>query len=160
MGDCVSWNFSSHDLPMNKKSRLVQLWPQGWKRLVFIPIPKKSNAKECSDYHTIALISPASKVMLKILQELPDVQAGFRKGKRQRNQRSNCQHLLDHRKSKRIPENIYFCFIDLAEAFDCVDHNTLWTILKETGTADHLTCLLRNCMQVKRQQLTGHVTMD
>ena len=67
------------------------------------------------------------------------------------NQRSNCQHLLDHRKSKRIPENIYFCFIDLTEAFDCVDQNTLWTILKETGTADHLTCLLRNCMQVKRQ---------
>ena len=82
-------------------------WPQDWKRSVFIPIPKKGNAKECSDYHTIALISHASKVMLKILQarlqqymnsELPDVQGGFRK--RQRNQRSNCQHPLDHRKSK------------------------------------------------------------
>ena len=82
--------------------------------------------------------------MLKILQELPDVQVGFRKGKRQRNQRSNCQHLLDHRKSKRIPENIYFCFIDFAEAFDCVDHNTLWPMLKETGTPGHLTCPLRN----------------
>ena len=68
MGDYVSWNFSSHDLPMKKKSRLVQQWPQGWKRSVFIPIPKKSNAKQCSNYHTIALISHASKVMLKVLQ--------------------------------------------------------------------------------------------
>ena len=89
----------------------TQQWPQDWKRSVFIPIPKKGNAKECSDYRTIALISHASKVMLKILQarlqqymshEHPDVQAGFRK--RQRNQRSSCQHPLDHRKSKRVPE--------------------------------------------------------
>ena len=89
----------------------TQQWPQDWKRSVFIPIPKKSNANECSNYHTIALISHASKVMLKILQarvqqymnhELPNVQAGFRK--RQRNQRSNCQCPLDHRKSKKIPE--------------------------------------------------------
>ena len=86
-----------------------QEWPQDWKRSVFIPIPKKGNAKECSNYHTIALLSHASKVMLKILQarlqqymnrELPDVQAGFR----QRNQRSNCHHPLDHQKSKRVPE--------------------------------------------------------
>ena len=88
-----------------------QQWPQDWKRSVFIPIPKKGNAKECSNYYTLALISHASKAMLKILQaslqqyvncELPDVQAGFHK--RQRNQRSNCQHPLDHRKSKRVPE--------------------------------------------------------
>ena len=64
--------------------------------------------------------------------------------KRQRNKRSNCQHPLDHRKSKRIQRNIYFCFIDYAKAFDCVDHNKLWKILKEVGTLDHLTCLLRN----------------
>ena len=92
----------------------TQQWPQDWKRSVFIPIPKKGNAKECSNYRTIALISHASKVMLKILQarlqqyvnrELPDVQAGF---KRQRNQRSNCQHPLDHRKSKRVPEKHLF----------------------------------------------------
>ena len=85
-------------------------WPQDWKRSVFIPILKKGNAKECSSYHTIALISHASKVMLKILQarlqqyvnhELPEVQAGFRK--RHRNQRSNCQHPLDQGKSKRVP---------------------------------------------------------
>ena len=89
----------------------TQQWPQDWKRSVFILNPKKDNAKECSNYCTIALISHASKVMLKILQvrpqqyvshELPDVQAGFRKGKR--NQRSNWQHLLDHQKSKRVPE--------------------------------------------------------
>ena len=88
----------------------TQQWPQDWKRSVFIPIPKKGNAKECSKYHRIAFISHASKVMLKILQarlsqymnrELPDVQAGFRKG---RGNRSNCQHPLDHRKSKGIPE--------------------------------------------------------
>ena len=94
-------------------------WPQDWKRSVFIPIPKKGNAKEFSNYHTIALISQASKVMLKILQvrlqqyvnhELPDVQAGFRKGRDQRNQRSNCQHPLDHRKRKRIQEKHLFLF--------------------------------------------------
>ena len=92
----------------------TQQWPQDWKRSIFIPIPKKGNAKECSNYHTLELISHARKVMLKILQarlqqyvnhELPDIQAGFR---RQRNQRSNCQHLLDHRKSKKVPEKHVF----------------------------------------------------
>ena len=92
----------------------TQQWSQDWKRLVFIPIPKKGNAKEFSNYCTIVLISHASKVMLKILQarlqqymnrELPDVQAGFRKGEEQR---SNCQHLLDHGKSKRGPEKHLF----------------------------------------------------
>ena len=90
----------------------TQQWPQDWKRSVVIPIPKKGNAKECSNYHIIALISYASKVMLKILQaslqqyinhELPDVHAGFRKGRG-----SNCQHLLDHGKSKRVPEKHLF----------------------------------------------------
>ena len=89
----------------------TQQWPQDWKRSAFIPVPKKGNPKECSNYHTIALISHASKVMLKILQarlqqymnrELPDVQAGFR------NQRSNCQYPLDHQKSKRAPEKHLF----------------------------------------------------
>ena len=93
----------------------TQQWPQDRKRSLFIPIPKKGNAKECSNYHTIAPISHSSKVMLKILQarlqqymnrELPNVQAGFYK--RQRNQRSNCQHPLDHQKSKRIPEKHLF----------------------------------------------------
>ena len=99
-------------MPANLENSAVAT---GLKRSVFIPIPKKGNAKECSNYHTIALISHASKVMLKILQarlqqyvnhELPDVQAGFKK--RQRNQRSNCQHPLDRRKSKRVPEKHLF----------------------------------------------------
>ena len=90
--------------------------------------------------------------MLKILQarlqqyvnrELPDVQAAFRKGRGTRDQIANIPWII--KKSKRIPEkNIYFCFIDYAKAFDCVDHNKLWTILKEMGILDHLMCLLRN----------------
>ena len=93
----------------------TQQWPQDWKRSVFIPIPKKGNAKECSNYHIIALISHASKVMLKILQarlqqyvnhEILHVQVFFRK--EQRNKRSNCQHLLDHGKSKSVPEKHLF----------------------------------------------------
>ena len=87
--------------------------------------------------------------MLKILQarlqqyvnrELADIQAGFRKG----NQRSNCQHPLVMEKAREFQKNIYFCFIDYAKAFDCVDHNKLWKILKEMGIPDHVTCLLRN----------------
>ena len=81
--------------------------------------------------------------------------------KRQRNQRSNCQHLLDHRKSKRIPEKIYFCFIDYAKAFDCVDHKKLWNILKEMGIPDHLNCLLRNLTAGQESTVrTRHRTMD
>ena len=86
----------------------------------------------------------------------------------QKNQGSNCQHLLDHRKSKRVPENIYLCFIDYAKAFDCVDHNKLWKILQEVGIPDHLTCLLRNlyaCQQATGPRTewvvrTGHGTTD
>ena len=97
----------------------TQQWPQDWKRSVFIPIPKKGNAKECSNYHTIALISHASKVMLKILQawlqqyvncELPDVQAGFRKGRGTRDQIANIRWIME--KAKEFQKNIYFCFID------------------------------------------------
>ena len=122
-----------------------------WKRLVFIPIFKKGNAKECSNYHTIALISPISKVMLKILQarlqqymnhELPDVQGGFRKGRGTRDQITNIHWII--KKARQFQKNIYFCFIDYAKAFDCVDHNKLWKILNEMGILDHLTCLLRN----------------
>ena len=110
----------------------TQQWPQDWKRSVFIPIPKKGNAKECSNYCTIALISHASKVMLKILQhrlhqyvnyELPDVQAGFRKGRGTRDQVANICWII--KKSRESQKNIYFCFIDYAKAFDCVDHNKL-----------------------------------
>ena len=129
----------------------TQQWPQDWKRAIFIPIPKKGNAKECSNYHAIALASHASKVMLKILQarlqqyvnrELPDVQAGFRKGRGTRDQIANIRWIMG--KAREFQKNIYFCFIDYAKAFDCVDHKKLWKILKETGIPDHLTCLLRN----------------
>ena len=129
----------------------TQQWPQDWKRAVFIPIPKKGNAKECPNYFTIALISHASKVMLKIPQarlqqymnrELPDVQAGFRKGRRIRDQNANMHWTI--KKAREFQKNIYFCFIDYAKAFDCVGHNKLWKILQEMGNPDHLTCLLRN----------------
>ena len=103
--------------------------------------------------------------MLKILQarlqqymdrELPDVQAGFRKG---RGNRSNCQHLLDHGKAREFQKNIYFCFIDYAKAFDCVDHNKLWKILKEMRIPDHLTYLLRNLYAGQEAIVrTGHGT--
>ena len=118
---------------------------------VFIPIPKKGNTKECSNYHTIALISHASKVMLKILQArlqqymnhgLPDVQAGFRKGTGIRDKIANIFWIME--KAREFQKNIYFCFIDYIKASDCVDHNKLWKILKEMRLADHLTCLLRN----------------
>ena len=126
----------------------TQLWPQEWKESVFIPIPKKGDAKECSNYYTIALISHASKVMLKarLLQymnhELPDVQAGFRKGRGNRDQIANIRWII--KKVREFQKNIYFYFIDYDKAFDCVDHNKLWKNLKEMGIPDHLTCLLRN----------------
>ena len=128
-----------------------QQWPQDWKRSVFIPIPKKGSAKECSNCRTMALISHASKVMLKILQarlqqyvncELPDVHAGFRKGRGTRDQIANSGWIME--KAREFQKNIYFCFIDYAKAFDCVDHKKLWKILKEMGIPDHLTYLLRN----------------
>ena len=135
-------------MPANWKT---QQWPQNWKRSVFIPIPKKDNAKECSDYRTIALISRASKIRLKILQarfqhyvnrELPDVQAGFRKGRGFRDQIANIFWIIE--KAREFQKNIYFCFVDCTKAFDYVDHNKIWKILKETGIPYHLTCLLRN----------------
>ena len=120
-------------------------------RSIFILIPKKGNAKECSNYCTIALISHVSSVMLKILQarlqhyvnrELQDVQSGFRKGRGTRDQIANIHWIIE--KARQFQKNIYFCFTDYAKAFDCVDHNKLWKILKEMGLPDHLTCLLRN----------------
>ena len=129
----------------------TQQWLQDWKRSVFILIPKKGNAKECSNHRTTALISHTSKVMLKILQariqqyvncELPDVQAGFRKGRGTRDQIASTQWIME--KVREFQKNVYFCFIDYAKAFDCVDHNKLWKILKEMGILDYLTCLLGN----------------
>ena len=114
-------------------------------------LQKSGALKECSKYRTIALISHTSKVMLKILQarlqqyvnrELPDVQAGFRKGRGTRHQIANIRWIME--KAREFQKNIYFCFNDYAKAFDCVDHNKLWKILQEMRIPDHLTCLLRN----------------
>ena len=124
----------------------TQQWPQDWKRSVFIPIPKKGNAKECSNDHTIAAISHTSKVMLKILQarlqqymncELPDVQAGFRKGRGTRDQIANITWVVE--KASEFQKNIYFCFIDYTKDLDCVDQNNMCKILKGMGMLDHLT---------------------
>ena len=129
----------------------IHQWLQDWKRSIFIPIPKKGNAKEWSKYHTIVLISHASKVMFKILQarlqqymshELPDVQAGFRKARGSRDQIASICWIIE--KVREFQKNIYFCFIDYTKAFDCVDHKKLWKILKEMGIPDDLTCFLRN----------------
>ena len=112
-----------------------------WKRSVFNPIPKKGNAKKCSNYHTIALVSHASKVMLKILQarlqqyinrELPDVQASFRKGRGTRDQMTNISWIME--KATEFQKNIYFCFLDYAKAFDCVDHNKLENSERDRNT--------------------------
>ena len=129
----------------------TQQWSQNCKRSVFITIPNKGSVKKCSNYHTIALITHPSKVMIKILQarlqqymnhELPNVQAGFRTGRRTRDHISNIHWIVE--KAREFQKNIYFCFIDYAKAFDCVDHNKLRKILKEMGIPDHLSCLLRN----------------
>ena len=146
----------------------TQQWPQDWKRSLFISIPKKGNAKECSNYLTIALISYASKMILKIIQarlqqyvnrELSDVQAGYRKGSRTRDQIANISWII--KKAREFHKNIDFCFIDYAKAFDCVDHNQLWKILKETGIPDHMTCLLRNLYAGQEATVrTGHGKTD
>ena len=141
----------------------TQQWPQDWKKVSF-----HSSPKECSNYCTLALISHASKVMLKILQarlqqymnrERPDVQAGFRKGRGTRDQIANIRWTI--KKAREFQKNICFCFIDYTKAFDCVDHNKLWKILREWGIPDHLTCLLRNLHAGQEVIVrTGHGTAD
>ena len=138
----------------------------GLKRSVFTPIPKKGNAKECSNCRTIALISHASKVMLKILQatlqqyvnrELPNIQAGLRKGRGTRDQISNICQIFE--KAREFQKYIYFCFIDYAKAFDCVDHNKLWKILKEMGIPPDLP-LEKSVRRSGSNFRTGHGTTD
>ena len=138
------------------------------KMSVLIPIPKKGNAKEWSNYYTIILISHTSKVMLKILQtrlqqyvnkELPDVKAGFREDRGTRDQIANVHWIIE--KAREFHENIYLCFINYTKVFDCVDHNKLWKILKETGIPNHLTCLLRNMYAGQEASVrTRHETID
>jgi len=134
-------------------------------KCVFILVPNKGKAKECSNYLTITLILYASKVMLKVLQarlqqymnrEFPDVKAGFRKGRGTRDQIVNICWIIE--KAREFQKNIYFCFIDYTKAFDCVDHNKF---LQEMGIPDHLTCLLENLYAGHEATVrTGHGTMD
>ena len=146
----------------------TQQWPQDWKRSVSILIPKKGNAKECSNYCTIVLFSHTSKVMLKILQarlqqyvnrELPGVPIGFRQGRGTRGQTANICWIID--KAREFQKNIYFCFIDYIKAFDCVDHNKPRKILQEMGIPDHLTSFLINLYAGQEATVrTGHGTTD
>ena len=138
----------------------TQQWPQDWKRSVFIPIPKKGNAKECSNYHTIALISHASKAVLKILQsrlqqyvncELPGVQAGFRKGRGTRDQIANICWII--KKAREFQKDIYFCFIDYAKAFDYVNQTNCGKYLKRWEYQTTLPVSREICTQVKKQKL-------
>ena len=118
----------------------------GLEKVSFHSNPKEGQCQRMFKLPTTALISHTSKVMLKILQyvncELPDVQAGFGKSRGTRDQIANICWIME--KAREFQKNVYFCFIDYAKAFDCVDHNQLWKILKEMGIPDHLTCLLRN----------------
>ena len=152
-------------MPANLENSAVAT---GMKKVSFHSNPKEGNAKECSNYSTIALISHASKVMLKILQarlqqyvnrELPDVQDGFRKGRGTRDQIANIHWIME--KAREFQKNIYFCFIDYAKAFDLVDYNKLWKILKEMGIPDYLTCLLSNLYAGQEATVrTRHGTTD
>ena len=152
-------------MPANLENSAVAI---DLEKVSFHSSSKERQCQECSNYHTIALISHASKVMLKILQaslqqyvnhELPDVQAGFRKGRGTRDQIGNILWIIE--KAREFQKNIYFCFIDYAKAFNCVDHNKLWKILKEMGISDHLTCVLRNLYAGQEARVrTGHGTID
>ena len=136
----------------------------GLETSAFIPIPKKDNDKECSNYDPTALISHAGKVMLKIFEirlqhsmnhELPDVETGFRKVRGTRDEIANNHRIIE--KAREFQKNIYVWFIDYAKTFDCADYNKVWKILQELGIPDHLTCLLRNLYAVKGATvITGH----
>src|SRR5574338_30812 len=141
----------------------------GLEKVCFHSHPKERQCQRMLKlYRTIGLISCASKVMLKILQarrqqhvdrQLTDVQAGFRKGRGTRDQIANIRWIME--KAREFQKNIYFCFIDYAKAFDCVDHNQLWKILKEMGIPDHLICLLRNLYADQEATVrTGHGATD
>ena len=143
----------------------IQQWPQAWNRSVFISIPKKGNAKNVQTTAQFHSSHMASKVMLKIFQvrfqqymnhELPDVQAGFIKGRRTRDQIVNIRWII--KKAGEFQKNI--CFIDYTKVFDCAEHNKQWKTLKEMGIPDHLTCLLRNLYAGEAAVRTGHGTTD
>ena len=151
-------------MPANLENSAVAT---GLEKVSFIPIPKKSNAKECSNYCKIALISHASKVMLKILQarlqqymncELPDVQAGFRKGRGTRDQIANSHWII--KKAREFQKNIYLCFIDYAKAFDCVDHNKLEHSYRHGNPRPPYLPLEKSVCRSRATVRTGHGTMD
>ena len=144
-------------MPANVKNSTVAT---GLKKVSFHSIPKKGSVKECSNYCTTVLISHTSKVMLKILQarlqqyvnwEFPDVHAGFRKGRGTRDEIANIHWITE--KSRELQKNIYFCFTDYTKAFDCVDRNKLWNILKILKYQATLPASWEICMQVRKQQL-------
>ena len=158
-----SWKMMLHSIC--QQIWKTQQWPQDWKRSVLIPVPKKSSAKECSNYCTVALISDVSKVMLKILQarlhqyvnwELSNVQAHFRKGRGTRDQIANIHWLME--KAREFQKNIYFCCIDYAKAFDYVDQNKLENSSREGYTKppdlppDQSVCRLRSIRTGHGQQ--------
>ncbi|XP_062814690.1 leucine-rich repeat-containing protein 4C isoform X2 [Anolis carolinensis] len=155
-------------MPYASKYGKHKIGHQIGKKSIYIPIPKKGNAKECSNFRTVALISHASKVMLQILQgrlqqymerELPDVQAGFRKGRGTRDKIANIRWIMEE--AREFQKNIYFCFIDYSKAFDCVDHNKLWHVLGGMGIPSHLVCLLRNLYKNQVSTVrTDHGTTD
>ena len=140
----------------------------GLEKVSFHSNPKERQCQRIPNDSTIALISHASKVILKILQarfqqymnrEVADVQAGLRKGRGTRDQIDNISWII--KKARELQKNINFCFIDDARAFGYVDHNKLWKILKEMGIPDHLTCLLRNLYAGQEATVkTGHGTTD
>ena len=152
-------------MPANLENSAVAT---GLEKVSFHSNPKEKQCIRMLNYHTIALISHASQVMLKILQarlqqymnhRLPDVQADFRRGRGMRDQIANIHWIME--KATEFQKNIYFCFIDYAKAFDCVDHNKLWKILQEMGIPDRLTCLLRNLYAGQEATVrTGHGTTD
>ena len=152
-------------MPANLENSAVAT---GLEKVSFHSKPKERQCQRMLKLPHIALISHTSKVMLKILQvrlqhyvnrELPDVQAGFRKGRGTRDQIANICWIME--KARELQKNIYFCFIDYAKAFDCVDHNKLWKILKEMGIPDHLICLLRNLYADQEATVrTGHGKTD
>ena len=144
-------------MPANLENSAVAT---GLEKVSFHSNPKERQCQRMLKLLHNALISQASKVLLKLLQarlqqymncELPDVQAGFRRGRGTRDQIANIFWII--KKAREFQKNMYFCFIDYAKAFGCVDHNKLWTILKEMGIPDHLTCLLRNLYASQKQQL-------
>ena len=152
-------------MPANLENSAVAT---GLEKVSFHSNSKEGNAKECSNYRTIALISHASKVILIIILarhqqymncELPDIQAGFRKARGTRDQIAKICWIIE--KVREFQKNIYFCFIDCTKTFDCVEHHKLWKILKEIRIPDYLTCLLRNMYAGQEARVrTGHRTTD